>query len=142
MGRSAEPPPLGGEAPSNVDLVMSVCECIHPEPQRKQLLADRTCTLRPPSTALAAPKLVVRAVPVSSFGFWSLLQPCWRYTPSGVTATAKEYGIIGMCKRVHGSSHVYVVTGNRAKPDLLGIACEVVAVRAAGHQKGSHLTDT
>ena len=50
-----EPPP-GGEAPSVVDLVMSVRPCIHPKPYKKRLLADRA--LRPFSAAAAAPKLV------------------------------------------------------------------------------------
>ena len=40
----AEPPHPGGEAPSNVDLVMSVCLCIHPG-----------CSRRPFSPASAAP---------------------------------------------------------------------------------------
>ena len=30
------------EAPSNVDLVMSVRECIHPKPYKKRLLAERS----------------------------------------------------------------------------------------------------
>ena len=45
-------PPPGGEAPSNVDLVMSVRQGIHPKPYKKRLLADRA--LRPFSAAPAA----------------------------------------------------------------------------------------
>ena len=32
--RGGAPPPPGGEAPSNVDLVMSVRELIHPKPPK------------------------------------------------------------------------------------------------------------
>ena len=52
-------PRTGGEAPSNVDLDMSVCslsELIHPKPYSRWLLADRA--LRPFFAARATPKLV------------------------------------------------------------------------------------